>query len=355
VRADMDALPIREATGLPYASNATVKQANGEETPVMHACGHDIHMTCWAGAAELLSRGRDQWHGTLVFMGQPAEEVARGAKAMIADGLLTRFPRPDFAIGQHNSPLLPAGTVAVASGAITTAASTVEIVVRGRGGHGATPHLAVDPVLIAARIVVALQGIVAREISPADPAVVTVGSIHGGTKANIIPDEVRLQLTVRSYRTEVQDQLLAAIARMATGEALVGNAPEPTVTVAPDGALPVINDPVLVQRLLPVWARHLGAGHVLQVPPILGSEDFSELQAQGIPSNFLWVGSSEPSVYAEARGRGAYPPHLHTPGMAPDRPRTIRTGTTTLVLSALELLSGPGDQPGRLPGAGSAR
>jgi hippurate hydrolase len=232
LRTELDALPVKEQTGLPFASTLTTADSSGATIPVMHACGHDIHMTSWVGAATLLSRSKDRWRGTVVMIGQPAEEIGSGAKAMLADGLFTRFPKPDFAVAIHDTQLLPAGQVGVTPGFAFARMDAVDITVFGKGGHGAAPHQTIDPVVIAARTVVALQTIVAREVNPTDPAVVTVGSIHGGTKHNIIPDEVKLQLTVRSYKEEVQKRLLASIERIARAEAAAAGAPkEPVVTV----------------------------------------------------------------------------------------------------------------------------
>jgi hippurate hydrolase len=342
LRTDLDALPVKEETGLPFASTVTARNTSGESVAVMHACGHDVHMAGWIGAATLLERSRARWRGTLVLVGQPAEELGSGARAMIADGLFTRFPRPDFAVAVHQTPMLPAGQVGVVPGYALAFVDTVEIVVHGRGGHGAAPHLTVDPVLLAARLVVALQGIVAREVDPVDPAVITVGSIHGGTRSNIIPDEVTLQLTVRAYKEEVQRQLLAAIGRVARGEAAVSGAPrEPTVTVLGTSTPSVFNDPKLSQRLRAVLARNLGEAAVTGFPPIMGSEDFAEFGSAGIPSNLFWVGSAAPDLFAEARRRGTYPPGNHTASMTPDRAPAIRAAASTLTLSALELLGQP--------------
>lgn len=342
LRTDMDALPVKEETALPFASTATGKNAAGETVPVMHACGHDVHMAAWVGAAALLTKSRDRWRGTLLMMGQPAEEVVSGARAMIADGLLTRFPRPDFAVAVHQISMLPSGHVGIVPGPAMAFMNTVEIAVHGRGGHGAAPHLTVDPVLLASRIVVALQGIVAREVKPQDPSVITVGSIHGGTRPNIIPNEVKLELTVRSYKEEVQKALLAAIARVARGEAIASGAPrEPTVRIADEAARAVYNDPKLAARLREALARTLGPDAVVDFPPLMGSEDFAELGQAGIPSNLFWVGGATPSEFAEARARGTYPPGNHTSRMTPDREPTIRTAAATLTLSALELLGKP--------------
>ena len=237
LRTDMDALPVKEQTGLPYASTVTAKNSDGETVSVMHACGHDVHMAAWTGAAALLAKNRSRWRGTLVFIGQPAEEVLRGAEMMIQDGLLTRFPKPDFVLGVHDTPQLPAGQIGVISGPAGAASNSVDITFFGKGGHGAAPHRTIDPLLIAARAVVTLQTIVSREVNPIDPAVVTVGTFHAGTRANIIADEAKIQLTVRSYKPEVQKQLLAAIARIAKAEAAAAGAPVgPKVAVSPNHA-----------------------------------------------------------------------------------------------------------------------
>ena len=337
LRTDMDALPVKEDTGLAYASAVTATGPGGDTVPVMHACGHDVHMTSWLGAATLLAKAKDRWSGTLVLVGQPAEEIVRGARAMIDAGLLTRFPRPDYAVAIHDQPWLRAGLVAVVPGPAFAAADTVEIVVHGRGGHGAAPQLAIDPVLIASRIVVALQGIVARELNPLDPGVVTVGSIHGGNKANVIPDAVKLQLTVRSYKPEVQKHLLDAIARVAKGEAIASGAPEPTVTITGDSARATVNDPKLAERLRGALARGLGVDAVGEMPPLMVSEDFSEFGHAGIPSVLVWVGASRDEAAAVA-ARAGKAPGLHNARFAPEVAPTLRAGVSTLTLCALELL-----------------
>jgi len=311
--------------------------------PVMHACGHDVHMTSWIGAATLLSRGRDRWRGTVVMVGQPAEEIVAGAAAMLADGLYTRFPKPDYALAVHDHALLPAGQVGFVPGFALSNMDTVEVTLYGRGGHGANPHRTVDPVLLAAKTVVALHTIVSREINAQDPAVVSVGSIHGGTKSNIIPEEVKLQITVRSYKEEVQKQLLAAIARVAKGEAAAAGSPrEPTVTVDPRGTTrATFNDEALTSRLTAVLRRTLGDENVVPFQREMGSEDFSEYGHAGAPAVLFWVGATEPQKFAEAKAKGVSPPFQHSPNFAPDRERTIRTATTTLTISALELLGKP--------------
>ena len=341
VRTDLDALPVQEQTGLPYASTATARDSSGATVPVMHACGHDVHMTSWVGAASLLASNRQGWSGTLLLVGQPAEELLRGAKAMIDDGLFERFPRPDFAIALHDTPRLPSGQVGLVPGFAMAACDAVDITLFGKGGHGAFPHAAIDPVTIAARTVVALQTIVAREVDPLDPAVVTVGSIHGGTKHNIIPEEVKLQLTVRSFKPPVQQQLLAAIERIARHEAAAGRSPkEPDIRVDPLQSAPALyNDPALLRRLGAALTASLGETNVVEVEPVMGSEDFAAFgRSANAPSVLLWVGSAEQAAFAAAQAGGRPLPGIHSPQFAPDAERAIRTGVATLVCSALELL-----------------
>ena len=343
LRTELDALPVEEKTGLPYASKVTARNDAGETVSVMHACGHDIHMASWVGAATILARGKDRWRGTVVMIGQPAEEVVSGAAAMLADGLFTRFPKPDYAIAVHSLGVLPAGQIGIVPGYALANMDTVEITIYGKGGHGAIPHLAVDPIVIGARTVLTLQTIVAREVNPLDPAVVTVGSFLGGTKSNIIPADVKLQLTVRSYKNEVQKQLLAAIARIAKAEALAGNAPrEPLVVVDPHGTThSTFNNETLIGRLRPVLAGAFGAANVVDFQRIMASEDFSEYGHAGVPAVLFWIGATEPAKFADLKSKGVVPPNNHSPLFSPDRERTIRTGTTTLALSALELLGNP--------------
>ena len=343
VRTDLDALPIKEQTGLAYASTVTTRNAAGETIPVMHACGHDIHMASWVGAATLLAHSKDRWHGTLVFVGQPAEEVIHGADMMIKDGLYTRFPKPDFAIGIHDTNLLPAGSIGVTSGPVFAASNAVDITFYGKGGHGAFPHLTVDPIVMAARTVVALQTIVAREVNPFDPAVVTVGTFHAGTKRNIIGNEAKLELTVRSYKPEVQKHLLAAIERIAKAEAAAARAPkEPSVVVLPNEASDVVvNDPALTARLTSSLRRSLGDASVVPLEPSPGSEDFGLFgSVAGAPSIQLRVGTVEPGEFAKAKAEGRLAPGLHTSGFAPDREPTIRGGVAAFTLSVMELLGG---------------
>jgi amidohydrolase len=345
VRTELDALPVKEATGLPYASTVTVKDEAGTAIPVMHACGHDVHMTSWVGAATLLASAKDTWRGTLLFVAQPAEELGHGATMMVEDGLLKRFPHPDFAIAVHDSGFYAAGQVAIVSGFTLANVDMVDVTIYGKGGHGALPQLTIDPVVIAARTVVALQTIVSRELNPLDPGVVTVGSIHGGTKHNIIPDEVKLQLTVRSYKPEVQKQLLAAIERIAKAEAVAGRAPkEPAVVVLKEqSALALYNDPKVSEQLAVALRRGLGDAAVVEGQPIMASEDFGVFgRAAGVPSVFIFLGAAEPGALAKAKQGGPAVPNVHSALFAPDRVPTLRTGTSALTLAALELLGKPG-------------
>jgi amidohydrolase len=345
VRTELDGLPIKEATGLPYASVDTFTDDKGTVIPVMHACGHDVHMTSWVGAATLLANAKNTWRGTLVFVGQPAEEIGSGARTMVEDGFLKRFPHPDYSIAVHDSGFYAAGQVAVVSGFTAANVDMVDVTIYGKGGHGALPQLTIDPVVIAARTVVTLQTIVAREVNPLDPAVVTVGSIHGGTKHNIIPDEVKLQLTVRSYKPEVQKQLLLAIERIAKAEATAARAPkEPAVVVLKEqSALALYNDPKVTERLTAALRRGLGNAAVVDGQPLMASEDFGVFgRAADVPSVYIFLGAAEPAAFAKSKQTGVLVPNVHSALFAPDRVATLRTGTSALTLSALELLGKPG-------------
>jgi amidohydrolase len=342
IRTDMDALPVEEKTGLPYASKATSPDPAGKIVPVMHACGHDVHMTSWIGAATLLARAKDRWRGTVIFIGQPAEETVAGAKGMLEAGLLKRVPKLDFSLAIHDKADLPSGKVGIVRGYALANADSVDVTVFGKGGHGAWPHKTVDPIVIAARTVVALQTLVSRETNALDPAVVTVGSIHGGTKYNLIPDDVHLQLTVRSYKPEVRKHLLEGIGRIAKAEAAAAGAPkDPLVSIA-ESTNATYNDPRLIDRLASALSTQLGAANVVDVDPVMGAEDFGEFgRVAGAPSAFIWVGAVEPARFEKAQATGETLPPLHSSLFAPDRERTLRTGVTTLVVSALELLGKP--------------
>jgi amidohydrolase len=338
LRTDMDALPIEEATGLPYASHVVAKIDSGTSVPVMHACGHDIHMSSWIGTAKLMATNRDRWHGTLILIGQPAEETGEGAPAMIRDGLFTRFAKPDFALAIHDSAIQPVGQVGFTPGYALAAADSVDITLYGRGGHGGRPQNTIDPVVIAARTVLALQTIVSRENNPLDPVVITVGTIHGGIKNSIIPDEVKLQLTVRTYKPEVRKRVLASIERVAKGEAMVGGSPkEPLVKVTP-AANAMYNDPVLTKRLVATLRGVLGQSNVVEVEPTMVFEDFAEFNLAGIPSADFWVGAVEPGKFAAAQQSGAPLPQLHSAAWAPDYAPTLKTAITVETTELLELL-----------------
>lgn len=346
VRTDMDALPIKEATGLSYASTVVFKNDAGESVPVMHACGHDIHMASWIGAATLLAHSKDRWHGTLVFVGQPAEEMLQGAEAMIHDGFSERFPRPDFVLAIHDTNVLPAGQIGIVAGPAFAASNAVDITFYGKGGHGAYPHQTIDPVVIAARTVVTLQTIVAREVNPFDPAVVTVGTFHAGTKRNVIADQAKIELTVRSYKSEVQKQLLRSIERIAKAEAAAAGAPrEPSVIVdAKEASQVVFNDPAVATRLEAALRRAVGEANVVPGTPAGGSEDFGVFgRVANVPSVMLRVGASEPNEFAAAKAAGKSTPGLHSALFAPDREPTIRAGVAAFTVSVLELLARSGD------------
>ncbi len=341
VRTDLDGLPVEEKTGVPYASKATTTDDSGATVSVMHACGHDIHMTSWIGAATLLSRSKDRWRGTLVMVGQPAEEKGGGARLMLADGLYTRFPRPDFALAIHDDASMLAGKVGAVPGFALANVDSVDVTIFGKGGHGAYPHTTVDPIVIAARTVVALQTIVGRENNPLDPAVVTVGSIHGGTKHNIIPDEVKLQLTVRSYKDDVRKRLLAAIERIAKAESAAAGAPKAPEVKVSEGTPATFNDPAVTKRVADAVARGIGASRMEEKAPVMGGEDFSEYGRAGVPATILWVGAVSAKKFEAAKASGASLPSLHSSEFAPDPEPTIKTGISTLTLGALELLGRP--------------
>jgi amidohydrolase len=342
LRTEMDALPVEEHTGLPYASRVKATNDLGQEVSVMHACGHDLHMSAWLGTARLMAAARSRWSGTLVLIGQPAEETVGGAAPMLKDGLFTRFPKPDFVLAIHDQSGLPTGTMETAAGYVTSNADSVDITIRGRGGHGAKPQTTVDPVVIAARVVLTLQTLISRENDPRNPAVITVGSIHGGTKHNIIPDEVKLQLTVRSYSEEVRAHLLEGIRRIAKAEAEAAAAPEPpVVAVSDDRAYGIYNDPDLVARVTAAVGKRMGADRVKPMLPQMFSEDFSEYGRAGAPIAMLFVGASDPAACEAAKKSGAALPQLHSSNFAPDLPGTLKTAMV-VETTALLCVLGPG-------------
>ena len=343
LRTDMDALPVDEKTGLPYASKVKTKNDSGQDVSVMHACGHDIHMTTMLGVGKMLATLKDQWQGTLVLLGQPAEETIDGARAMLKDGLYTRFPKPDYAIALHDSPDYAAGQVAYVPGYALASSTNVDIKIRGIGGHGSKPESTRDPVVLAAQVVLALQTIVSRENSPLDPAVVTVGSIHGGTRYNIIPDEVNLQLTVRAYKEEVRQKLLASIERITKGVALAAGVPgdrAPIVNVSEtEVTTATYNDPALTERLAAAFVKALGQENVVKGLPVMGSEDFGYLSLDHkIPTTMFWLGASDSLKLKQSRDSGTPMPSLHSSLFAPVPEPTLRTGVKAMTSAVLELM-----------------
>ena len=341
LRADMDALPVVEETGLPYASTTKTRDKRGATVGVMHACGHDIHMTSLVGTVRYLAAHRDQWQGTLVAIFQPAEELGAGAKAMLADGLLARFPRPHFALALHVAADIPPGTLGYRAGYAQANVDSVDITVKGQGGHGAYPEATIDPVVIASRLILDLQTIVSREIAPIEPAVITVGSIHGGTKHNIIGDTCELQLTVRSYSPKVRKQLIAAIRRKAAAAAASSNAPAPEISVS-EGTPSLFNDPDLVARIVPVLEKTLGQKNVKEVEPSMGGEDFGRIGRAGVPIVMLKLGAVSQARLDTYRQEGGQAPSLHSPKFYPDPAETITAGVASLAAAALELLAPDG-------------
>jgi amidohydrolase len=335
---------IEEKTGLPFASTVKTKSDAGEIVPVAHSCGHDIHMSAWAGTAELMAKNRERWHGTLMLVGQPAEEIVAGATAMLRDGLFTRFPKPDYALGMHDEPGLPAGVIGFRPGYFRANSTGLDMTVYGRGGHGAYPQSAIDPVVIAARIVLGLQTIVSRENNPVDPAVITVGSIHGGSASNIIPDEVKLQITVRSLDPAVHKRLLAAIERQAKGEALAANAPKEPLIETKSNTDAVYNDPELTQRMVVAARAALGADQVVEMPAQMGGEDFSQFGLAGVRSVLLHVGAVDAAKLEASRQSGVLLPGLHSPLWAPEREPTIKGAISAETAILMDLLNGNSDR-----------
>lgn len=339
IRTDLDALPVTEATGLPYASTVKAKDAKGNDVGVMHACGHDVHITCQIGAARYLASHKNDWHGTVMFVGQPAEEVGGGAEEMLKDGLFTRFPKPKYALALHVDSSLPTGKIGFKAGYILANVDSVDIVMKGKGGHGAFPHTTIDPIVQAAHLVVDLQSLVSRENNPFEPAVVTVGSIHGGTKHNIISDNCRLQLTVRSYSPEVREMLIEGIKRKAKAAATSAGAPEPSIELS-DWTPATKNDSDLVERVVPSFRKALGDENVILVEPSMGGEDFSQYGRAGVPIFMFRLGSVKAERFAEMKKEGKTPPSLHSPFYYPDPRESIATGVTAMSAAVVDLLNG---------------
>ena len=344
VRTDMDALPVQEDTGLPYASHVVAKNDEGKDVHVMHACGHDAHISAFIGVARELAKLKDQWHGTILFVAQPAEETGSGARALLKAGLYEKFGKPDFALGFHDKADLQTGHIGVTEGYTYANVDSVDVTVRGVGGHGAYPHKTKDPIVLAAEMINAWQTIASRENNPLDPIVVTVGSIHGGTKHNIIPDEVKMQLTVRTYKSDVRDRVLAAIDTIAKGTAATGGVPPeraPVVSVLRDQFTPsTYNNPELTKRLVTVWRKSLGDQNVEIVDPTMGGEDFSEysLPDHSIPAVDFHIGAVDPAKITEYKTAGKELPSLHSSKFAPVPEPTVRTGIVAMAAAVLELM-----------------
>ena len=345
LRADMDGLPVVEQTGLPFASKETATPASGVTTGVMHACGHDTHMAGFIGAAQLLAERKDEWQGTLVMVLQPAEELGLGALAMLEDGLYERFPKPDYAIAFHDAAApAPAGTIGFTPGYALANVDSVDITVKGVGGHGAYPHTTKDPIVLASAIVMKLQTVVSRESSPLDPAVITVGSFHAGAKHNIISDEAKLQLTVRSYSDESRNLLLEGIKRVARGEAIAAGLPDelmPVVTVEDPYTPSTYNDPDFAQQVAAGFTEQFGAERVQEWPAVMGGEDFSQFRRaapEDVKSLIFWISGTPADMLTALQEEGKPLPSLHSPYWAPDAEKVVQTGAAALATAALELM-----------------
>ncbi|HTQ96104.1 MAG TPA: amidohydrolase, partial [Candidatus Acidoferrum sp.] len=342
VRTELDALPVRENTGLDYASKVTVKRAT-DEVGVMHACGHDLHMTVFLGTAKMLAEEKSYWSGTVVMVGQPAEETVGGAAAMLHSGLFQKFPKPDYVLALHDSAVLPAGVVAWHEGTMLAGADTVDITIRGYGGHGAAPNMTKDPIVIASELVVFLQTIVSREEDPLQPTVVTVGSFHGGTKHNVIPDDAHLQLSVRTMSPEHREKTLAAITRATNGIAVAAGVPADRmpIIVVNKGVPPTVNDAALTQRVAASMEKALGKENVVPGKPIMASEDFSlfALEDPKPPICMFWLGAVDPAKIKEAQEKGTRLPSLHSSEFAPLPEPAIRAGVKAMTSVVIDLLA----------------
>ncbi len=346
VRADMDGLPIKENSGVPYASTDVVKDLSGKDQPGMHGCAHDTHVTGLIGTARTLTALREHWTGTLVFVAQPAEEIVAGARAMLSDGLYTRFPKPDYAIALHTTSMLPAGVIGHGEGPFLASVNSMDIVVRGVGGHGSAPHTTKDPIVLASQIVLALQTIVSRELKPGIPAVVTVGTIHGGLKRNIISDEVKLELTLRAFDEKIMAQLIASIRRICAGSARAAGVPDerlPVISFTPEAVPVTSNDAILARRLAGTFTQWLGGDRVKVQEPIMGAEDFSEFgrKSFGVPICMWWVGATDPARIAESERTGVPVPSNHSATFAPVPEPTLKACVTSMTAAVLELMGKP--------------
>jgi amidohydrolase len=344
LRTELDALPVEEKTGLPYASKVHAKDDAGHEVPVDHACGHDLHMAAILGTAEIMATSKNTWHGTLILIGQPAEETISGAEGMIRDGLFTRFPKPDVAVALHVGNELPAGMVSITPGVYNTNADSVRITIYGKGGHGSAPHTTVDPIVIAARTILALQTVVSREVKPGEMAVVTVGYIQAGNKNNIIPDHAEMGLTVRTFKPDVRKQILAAITRITKAEAAAAGAPKEPLVERYEGTDLVYNNPALAERLRAPLEAALGKDKVVTGEPITPSEDFSYFIEQGVPSFYFSLGGADPEKYAEAKASGTHLPSNHSPLFAPDVDPALHAGIIAEVAVLRNLLNASAEE-----------
>ena len=344
LRADMDALPVKEQTGLPFALQAMGKLPDGTMTPVMHACGHDTHIATWLGTARRMAAMKGQWSGTLIMNLQSGEETGEGAKAMLGDGLYTRFPKPNFVYAFHDSAILPAGSIGLTPGYTTASVDNVDVLIKGVGGHGASPQSTKDPIVLGSRIVVALQTLVSREKNPLDPAVLTVGSFQGGTKHNVIPDEAKLQITVRTYKPEVRKLLIDGIARIARGEAISAGLPEdrmPIVTVRENNFTPAtFNTEALANRALALFRGNFGADRVSILQPFMVGEDVGRywLDDPSVQGTLFWVGGVPQAKWDAVKGDTTKLPSLHSPLWAPDAETVISTATEAMTIAALDVL-----------------
>jgi amidohydrolase len=344
LRTELDALPVEEKTGLPYASKVRAKDDAGRDVPVDHACGHDLHMAAILGTAEIMATSKDTWHGTLMLIGQPAEETIGGAEGMIHAGLFTRFPKPEVAVALHVGNELPAGMVSITPGVYNTNSDSVRITIYGKGGHGSAPHTTVDPIVISARTIVALQTIVSREIKPGEMAVVTVGYIQAGTKNNIIPDQAEMGLTVRTFKQDVRKQVLASIPRIAKAEAAAAGAPKEPLVERYEGTDLVYNNPALAERLRAPLEAALGKDKVVTGEPITPSEDFSYFIEQGVPGFYFSLGGADPEKFAEAKASGTHLPSNHSPLFAPDIDPALHAGIIAEVAVLRNLLNASAEQ-----------
>ena len=342
IRTDMDALPIREKTGLPFASTVTQTDIEGKEQPVMHACGHDLHMSVWLGTAEYLAKHQDEWKGSLMMIAQPAEERGGGAKAMLEAGLYSKFFVPDYALAEHVTPALPAGMIGYRKGYAMANVDMAKMTIKGKGGHGAYPDKTIDPITMAAYYITDLQSIVSREISPVEAAVVTVGSIHGGTKGNIIPSEVELEFTIRSYKDNVRKKLLESMQRKANAIALSFNVPKedyPVLKLSDTYTPSLYNNPVLVDKVTSAWKQYFGENKIVEVPPVMGGEDFARYgkTKEKVPVFMFGLGALNPEKFAEYKQEGKTMPSLHNDKLVLDPAPALQTGIKAFVIAVKTL------------------